>query len=121
MDQRAKIDRSPAEPISAKECTALSVARTYIATLQDRIRLFNRQQLVDALTRLDRAYREFPELELEHPRRELFQRLQSVAPSLPDQLANPLLQFIGISTRDAACDFANTLSEPLGDQDSAQI
>jgi hypothetical protein len=49
--------------------------------------------LIDALERLDRAYDEFPELELDRPRREVLAGLQSTAETLPDRVAIPLLMY----------------------------
>jgi hypothetical protein len=53
---------------SGDEFTSLPEARAYVAAVREQMDLLGAQQLIDALDRSDRAYLEFPELALEHPR-----------------------------------------------------
>jgi hypothetical protein len=71
----------------------LSFGRAHIENVQESIGSLGRGELIDALERLDRAYDEFPELELDRPRGALLERLRSVAKNMPDQAAIPLLMY----------------------------
>jgi hypothetical protein len=75
------------------EFGSLSPALACIDTIQESIVSLVGDELIDALKRLDRAYDEFPELELDRPRGELLDRLQSTAENLPDRAAIPLLMY----------------------------
>src|SRR5262249_23750579 len=50
-------------------------------------------ELISALERSDRAYDQFPELELDRPRHELLGGLQSTAENLPERTAIPILMY----------------------------
>jgi hypothetical protein len=91
MDQQAQTSDSPVEGIPSQELASLSLARAYIEALRKSISSFHARELIDALERLDAVYREFPELELDDPRRELLEAVRSVAANLPDRAAIPLL------------------------------
>src|SRR5215467_10494103 len=93
MDQGARSSDLPLGHMPADEFSSLSLAVACIDTIQESIVLFVGDELIDALKRLDRAYDEFPELELDRPRGELLNRLQSTAENLPDQAAIPLLMY----------------------------
>jgi hypothetical protein len=76
-----------------EEFSSLSLGRAYIDTLQESIGSLGGGELIDALERLDHAYDEFPELELERPRSELLDGLRSAAENMPDRAAIPLLMY----------------------------
>src|ERR1700680_897195 len=91
MDRGARRSDAPAAQLPAHKFGSLSHALAYIDNVQESIGSFRARELIDALERLDAAYREFPELELDHPRRELFEGVGSAAANLPDRAAIPLL------------------------------
>jgi hypothetical protein len=90
-DQQAQISDSPVNGTASQELASLPLARAYIQALRESIGSFRADHLIDALKRVDAAYREFPELELDHPRRELLEGVRSAAANLPDRAAIPLL------------------------------
>lgn len=55
----------------ADELASLSLARAYIDAVRERAGSLGARELIDTLDRVDRAYREFPELALERPRSSL--------------------------------------------------
>jgi hypothetical protein len=79
--------------MSAEMFGSLALARGYVDRVQQSVAPLVVGDLIDALERLDRAYDEFPELELEQPRSELLDSLQSAAGNLPDRAAIPLLMY----------------------------
>jgi hypothetical protein len=101
MDQKAQISDSPGTGTRSQELASLPLARAYIQDLRESISSFHARELIDALERLDAAYREFPELELDHPRRELLEAARSAAANLPDFAAIPLL--IHCAALDPSC------------------
>jgi hypothetical protein len=76
-----------------EEFSSLSLGRAYIDTIQESIGSLGGGELIDALERVDRAYDEFPELELDRPRGELLERLRFAAENMPDRTAIPLLMY----------------------------
>jgi uncharacterized protein DUF4214 len=72
---------------------SLALARAYVDAMQQSVAPLVGAELIDALGRLDRAYDEFPELELDRPRRGVLEGLQSTAEGLPDRIAIPLLMY----------------------------
>ena len=70
---------------------SLSRARAYIDTLREEIGSLGVQELIEALARLTHAYQEFPELELDRPRRDLSEKLRSAVKSVPDREIIPIL------------------------------
>jgi len=90
-DQQAQTSDSPGTGTPSQELESLPLARAYIHDLWKRISSFRARELIDALECLDTAYREFPELELDHPRRELLDAVRLAAANLPDRAAIPLL------------------------------
>lgn len=93
MDQGAQSSNLSLGQISTDKFGSLSLGRTYIDTVQQSVGLLDGDELIAALQRLDRAYEEFPELELDRPRRELLEGLRSTAENLPDRAAIPLLMY----------------------------
>jgi hypothetical protein len=91
MDQQAQTSASPVNGTASQELASLPLARAYIHDLRKKISSFRARELIDALERLDAAYREFPELELDHPRRQLLEAARLAAANLPDRDAIPLL------------------------------
>lgn len=83
---------SPESPESP-ELGSLSLARAYIDTIQQSIGSFSGSELLGALQRLECAYGEFPELELDRPRCELLNDLRSAATRMPHQAAVILLVY----------------------------
>lgn len=79
--------------MSADTFGSLALARAYVDTVQQSVAPLVGGELIDTLERLDRAYDEFPELELERPRRAVLEGLQSTAEGLPDRVAIPLLMY----------------------------
>ena len=72
---------------------SLSLGRAYIDTVRESIGSLGGGELIDALERLDRAYDEFPELELDRPRSELLEGLRCAAVNMPERAAIPLLMY----------------------------
>jgi len=72
---------------------SLALARAYVDAVQQSVAARIGGELIDALERLDRAYDEFPELELDQPRRAVLEGLQSIAEDLPARVAIPLLMY----------------------------
>jgi hypothetical protein len=72
---------------------SLTLGRDYIDNVQRSANSLDDRDLIAALEDLDRAYDEFPELELDRPRREILDGLQSTAEILPDRIAIPLLMY----------------------------
>jgi len=72
---------------------SLALGRAYIDSVQHSVSSLEGGDLIDALGRLDNAYDEFPELELERPRRAVLEGLQSTAQDLSDRAAIPLLMY----------------------------
>jgi hypothetical protein len=101
------ISSPPGKASAADEFASLPLAREYIDAVQKQISSLAAPQLIDALARLHQAYREFPELEWERPRRALSEALRSAAKSAPDHAVIPLL--IKIVPFDRSCRSAMTL------------
>jgi hypothetical protein len=81
---------------------SLSISRAYLDTIRGKISAFGGAELIDALARLDHAYDEFPELELDRPRRAVLEGLQLTAAHLPDRAAIPLLMYC-VAAADPSC------------------
>jgi hypothetical protein len=88
---RDGIFHSPIKPTTASRFTSLAVAVAYIDTVREKGGSFEAHALLGAMEHLNRAYQEFPELELDRPRRDLSEVLRSAVKSLPDDLIIPLL------------------------------
>jgi len=86
MDQRARNGDPPLKQLLTEKFGSLSLAQTYIDTVHESIGSLSGGELIDALERLDDAYNEFPELELDRPRGELLEGLRSAAKSMPDRV-----------------------------------
>jgi hypothetical protein len=86
----AGISRSSVYPTTACRFTSLSVAVAYIDSVREKGGSFDAHALLGAMEHLNRGYREFPELELDRPRRELSEVLRSAVKILPDDLIIPL-------------------------------
>jgi hypothetical protein len=84
----------PHRPAATNQFASLSQARAYIDAVREGIGSLGPQELIDAVQRLRRAYDEFPELELERPRQELSEDLQSAVQKMPDRAAMALLTSI---------------------------
>jgi hypothetical protein len=93
MDQRARSSDSPTGQLPTDKFYPLSFARAYIDTAQESLSSLRGGALIDALDRLDDAYNEFPELELDRPRGALLKGLRSAAENLPDRAAIPVLMY----------------------------
>jgi hypothetical protein len=93
MDQGTQTsDSSPGQPPTDK-FGSLYLALAYVDTTQKIMSSLSGAALTDALERLDDAYDEFPELELDRPRGELLAGLRSAAESMPDRAAIPVLMY----------------------------
>jgi hypothetical protein len=93
MDQTARSSNSPLRQMPREGFSSLSLGRAYIDTIQESIGSLGGEELIDTLERLDYAYDEFPELELDRPRRELLEGLRSAAENMPDRAAIPVLMY----------------------------
>ena len=93
MDQRGPSSNYPPGEMSTDKFGSLSLGRAYIDTVRQSIGALVGGELISALEGLDRAYDRFPELELDRPRRELLESLQSTAENLPDRAAVPVLRY----------------------------
>jgi hypothetical protein len=71
----------------------LTSAREWLGSLQQNLGLSGAQRLVETFERVEWAYDEFPELELEYPRSLLARQLAASAGGLVTQEAVPLLMF----------------------------
>src|SRR5579863_727574 len=91
---RDEASQSAVKQTAANEFASLPLARAYIDTVGEEIGSLALPGLIDALQRLHRAYHEFPELELDRPRRELALGLLSAAKRVPDRAIIPLLTLI---------------------------
>lgn len=91
---RDEISPAPVKQTAADEFASLPLARAYIDTIREAIGSLSSPELVDAVQRLQRAYDEYPELELERPRREFSLGLRSAAKHAPDCVLIPLLTHI---------------------------
>jgi hypothetical protein len=76
---------------STDELASLSLARAYIDAVRERLGSLGARELIDTLDRVDRAYREFPELALERP--------HSSLASLVMLLLDQIIRADGASTR----------------------
>jgi hypothetical protein len=93
MDPRTRSSGSPLRQVQTDTFGSLSLGQAYIDSVGENIGSLGGGELIDALERLDRACDEFPELELDRPRREVLAGLQSTAETLPDRVAIPLLMY----------------------------
>ena len=93
MDKRAGSPNLSSGESSVGTFGSLEFARDYTDNLRRSVNSVDGRDLVDALERLDCAYDEFPELELDRPRREVLADLQSTAETLPDRIGIPLLMY----------------------------
>ena len=93
MGQRARSSDSPRRQMPTDEFGSQSLGRAYIDTIQESIVSVGGGELISALERLDVAYDEFPELELDRPRGTVLQSLRSAAETMPDRAAIPLLMY----------------------------
>jgi hypothetical protein len=91
MTDRPATVHSPVKQTRASRFTSLAVAVAYVDSVREKGASFDAHALLGAIEHLDRAYREFPELALDRPRRELSEILRSATKSLPDDLSIPLL------------------------------
>jgi hypothetical protein len=101
------ISDSSVRRTATSELASLPLARAYIDTVREKTGSLGAQQLIGALERLQRAYHEFPELELDRPRRDLSGGFRSAAQKLPEAAAIPLL--VHILAFDPSCLSAMTL------------
>jgi hypothetical protein len=101
-----------AEQTPTDEFVSLTLARAYIDTVRVGIGSLGVHELIDALERLDRAYHQFPELVLDHPRGELLEALQSAAENMPDRTAVPLLIYC-LASAPACLSSVNLLVEKV--------
>jgi hypothetical protein len=93
MEQRARSSGSPLRQMPTDEFGSLPLGQAYIDGVGENIGSLGGGKLIDALERLDRAYEEFPELELDRPRGALLKGLRSAAENMPDRSAIPLLMY----------------------------
>jgi hypothetical protein len=93
MEQRARSSGSPLGQLPTYKFGSLSLARAYIDTVQESMGSLFGAALIDSLKRLDDAYDDFPELELDRPRGELLEGLRSAAENMPDRAAIPVLMY----------------------------
>jgi hypothetical protein len=93
MDQRVRSSDSPLKQLPTDKFDSLSLAQAYIDNFQERIGSLGGGALIGALERLDDAYNEFPELELDRPRGALLKGLRSAAENMPDRPAVPVLMY----------------------------
>ena len=93
MAPRTRSSGSPLRHIPTDTFGSLSLRQAYIDSVGENIGSLGGGELIDALERLDRAYDEFPELELDRPRGALLKDLRSAAENLPDRSAVPLLMY----------------------------
>jgi Domain of unknown function (DUF4214) len=93
MDKSARSSSSPLGTMPTDTFGSLSLGRAYIDTLQKGIGSLEGGELISALERLDDAYDEFPELELDRPRGQLLGGLRAAAENMPDRSAIPLLMY----------------------------
>ena len=93
MDVRTRSSGSPLKQIPTDTFGSLSLGQAYIDSVGKNIGSLGGGELIDALERLDRAYDEFPELELDRPRGALLKDLRSAAENMPDRSAVPLLMY----------------------------
>ncbi len=107
MDQRAEIPDSPIREMPPAGFGSPALGQAYIDTVRERISWLGGRELIDALEGLDRAYDEFPELELDRPHGELREDLRSAAERMPDRAAIPLLMYCVAS--DPSCSSSVTL------------
>lgn len=75
----------------SREFASIALARSYIETVQNRIGAFSAEEQVDTLKRIEGAYQEFPELELDCPFREWPQACQAAGTARPHREVIPLL------------------------------
>jgi hypothetical protein len=94
------------------EFASLTLARAYIDTVRQGIGSLGLHELIDALQGLDRAYHQFPELVLDHPRGELLEALQSAAENMRDRTAVPLLIYC-LASAPACSSSVNLLVEKV--------
>jgi hypothetical protein len=88
------ISDSSVRQTATDQLASLPLARAYIDIVREQIGSLGTQQLIGALERVHRAYHEFPELELDRPRRDLSEGLRSAVQKLPESAAIPLLMHI---------------------------
>jgi hypothetical protein len=93
MDQRVRSSDSPLKQLPTDKFGSLSLAQAYIDAVHESIGSLGGGALIDALERLDDAYDEFPELELDRPRGGLLEGLRSTAENMPDRAAIPVLMY----------------------------
>ena len=93
MDPRTRSSGSPLRQIPTDTFGSLSLGQAYIDSVGQYIGSLSGGELIDTLERVDRAYDEFPELELDRPRGALLNDLRSAAENMPDQSAVPLLMY----------------------------
>jgi hypothetical protein len=91
MDQSGPSSNFLPGGMSTDKFGSLTLGRAYIDTVRGSIGTLGGGELLNALERLERAYDQFPELELDRPRHALLDSLQSTAENLPDRAAIPLL------------------------------
>jgi hypothetical protein len=82
---------APVKQTATNEFASLPVARACLDAIREEIGSLGSREMIEAVERLHRAYREFPELESDRPRRDLLKELQSAAASLSDRASVPLL------------------------------
>jgi hypothetical protein len=108
----------PLKPLPTDEFASLSVARAYVDTVQENIRSLGEGELIEALERLDRAYNEFPELELDFPRSELLEDLRCAAESMPDQTGLLLLVYCVATSPYCSPSLASLAEKMIKEDDS---
>jgi hypothetical protein len=91
---RTGISDSSAGPTATNQHASPALALAYIDTIRDEIGSLGTKQMIGALDGLHHAYQEFPELELDRPRRDLSEGMRSAAQTLPNRAAIPLLMHI---------------------------
>jgi hypothetical protein len=101
ITSRYGISHSPVEPTATNELASLRLALAYIDSVREGTSSLGAKELSEALQRLHRAYQEFPELELDRPRRDLSKDLRSAVTSMPEREIIPLLA--DIAAFDPSC------------------
>lgn len=82
---------APVKQTATNEFASLPAARACLDAIREEIGSLGSREMIEAVERLHRAYREFPELESDRPRRGLLEELRSAAASVSDRASIPLL------------------------------
>lgn len=119
MTQNAEIP--PTKHMAPYEFASLPLARAYVDTVRNRLGSGGSPEQTASLERLEHAYDEFPELELDQPRRELKEALRSAEKNAANPMPMHMQEGAEFSGTQVIAGLRNILGNPSSDDHPVEI